>query len=66
MIPAIAHPPPPQIHDKEKDDASSTETKVSSGITIGKRTQIFPETGPVTVNVPNIKEVWFPGRHVDM
>ncbi|KAJ7359604.1 hypothetical protein DFH08DRAFT_686024 [Mycena albidolilacea] len=45
MITAIAHPPPPQIHDKEKDDASSTETKISSGITIGKRTQIFQETG---------------------
>ncbi len=76
FIPATA--PPPKVVEKESDEHPTLDTNISIGVGIGLEKRKTDASKPfsgvvgtgqisrVTKNVPNIKEVWFPGNHVDM
>ncbi|KAJ6487760.1 hypothetical protein C8R45DRAFT_1213793 [Mycena sanguinolenta] len=80
-LPATAPSPLTQLQSSPKEDGipvTQTKTRTDVEKESEKRTRAIPnklfpglvETGhhisPLTTDIPNIKEVWFPGTHVDM
>ncbi|KAF8135290.1 hypothetical protein K438DRAFT_1640204, partial [Mycena galopus ATCC 62051] len=72
FLSAIRPPQPPQpveIREKEIEEASRISGVTKRPTSVSKLFPGIVETRPIsetTVNVPDIKEVWFPGTHIDM
>ncbi|KAF8162430.1 hypothetical protein K438DRAFT_1618280, partial [Mycena galopus ATCC 62051] len=72
FLSAIRPPQPPkpvEIREKETEEASRISGVTKRPTSVSKLFPGIVETRPIsetTVNVPDIKEVWFPGTHIDM